>query len=95
MTGPPIVIPEELGISIDEIFHPVDPVQVPEISGVLSWLAQHDPEVLGAVAEVDRSLIWMTLELDPRERLHQSLQMGLTLDALADKVRQQAENRGT
>lgn len=93
MKAPPVVIPEELGVSIDEIFRPVDPARVPEISGVLSWLAQHDPDVLGAVAEVDRSLIWTTLELDPIERLHQSLQMGLTLDALADTVRQQAEDR--
>lgn len=93
MPAPPIVIPEELGISVDEIFHPVDPVRVPEISGVLSWLAQHDPDVFGAIADVDRSLIWTTLELDPRERLHQAIQMGLTLDALAEKLRQQTEER--
>lgn len=93
MPRPAIVIPEELGISVDEIFHPVDPARVPEISAVLSWLTEHDPDVLGAVAEVDRGLIWATMELDPRERLHQSLQLGLELDALADKVRQQAKDR--
>lgn len=85
----PLILPEELGVTIEQIFHPVDPAAVPEIAGVLDWLAKHDPDVLGAVAEVDRGLIWATMELTPRDRLHQGVQIGLDLDELAENLRQQ------
>lgn len=96
MSISPIILPEELGVTIDQIFHPVNPAAVPEIAAVLAWLAQHDPDVLGAVAEVDRGQIWATMELSPRDRLHQGIQIGLDLDELAQNLRKQrAEERAS
>lgn len=66
---PPIVIPSELGITAEEIFRPVDRAAVPELADLLDHLAAHDPDVLAAVADVDRSLIWSALEESPLQRL--------------------------
>jgi len=66
---PPVVLPAELGVTIDEIFRPIDRAAVPELERVIDQLADHDPDVLAAVADVDRSLIWSMLELSPLERL--------------------------
>jgi len=84
-----IILPEELGVTIEQIFHPVNPEAVPEIAAVLAWLAKNDPDVLGAVAEVDRGLIWATLELSPLDRLHQAIQIGLDLEEMAENLRKQ------
>lgn len=80
---------EETTTADEQMFRPVDPAAVPELGEVLAWLAQHDPDVLGAVAEFDRSLIWATMELAPRERLHQGIQIGLDLEEMAQNLRQQ------
>jgi hypothetical protein len=40
-----------------------------QLAAVLADLAVRDPDVLLAVAEVDRSLIRLTLELPPLERV--------------------------
>ena len=50
-----------------------------ELSAVLAALAAHDPDVLLAVAEVDRSLIRLTLELAPLERVRSSAASAATL----------------
>ena len=57
------------------------------IAGVRAYLAEHDPDVLAAVADVDRSLIWNMLELAPMERLHRAVQMAYELDAMAQSLR--------
>lgn len=80
---------EEPAVAGDEMFRPVNPAAVPELGGVLAWLAKHDPDILGAVAEFDRSLIWATMQLAPRERLHQGIQIGLDLEEMAKNLRQQ------
>jgi hypothetical protein len=88
-----IFLPEELGVRLDDIFRPVSPDTVPEIAGVLQHLAAHDSDVLAAVEDVDRSLILAALQLSPRERLHQALQIGLDLDEMAERLRQERAAR--
>ena len=63
------MLPAELGVSAEELFHEVDRVTVPELADLLAHLAAHDPDVLAAVGDVDRSLIWDALECSPLERL--------------------------
>ena len=57
------------------------------IAEVRAYLAEHDPDVLAAVADVDRGLIWNMLELSPMERLHRAIQMAYELDAMAQSLR--------
>ncbi len=58
MPRPAVVVPDTLCATEAEIFRPVDPALVPEIADVLAHMAKHDPDVLAAVADVDRSLLW-------------------------------------
>ena len=53
------------------------------IAQVRAFLAEHDPDVLAAVADVDRGLIGNMLELSPMERLHRAVQTAYELDAMA------------
>ena len=53
------------------------------IAAVRSFLGQHDPDVLAAVADVDTSLIRAMLELRPEQRLAKAFQMSRGLRALA------------
>lgn len=69
ITTPPIVLPEELGGRIEDVYRPLDRSLLPELSNLLAWLEMHDPEVLAGVADVDRTLIQMMLEQTPLERL--------------------------
>ena len=48
---------EEPAVAGDEMFRPVNPAAVPELGGVLAWLAQHDPDKLDALADFDSILI--------------------------------------
>lgn len=57
------------------------------IAGVRAYLAEHDPDVLAAVTDVDRSLIQNLLALEPMERLHRAVQMAYELEALAASFR--------
>lgn len=57
------------------------------LAAVRAYLAEHDPDVLAAVADVDRGLIWNMLELAPMERLHRAVQMAYELDNLASSLR--------
>jgi hypothetical protein len=66
---PPIVLPAELGVTVDDIFRPVDRSSVPELADLLDHLAAHDPDLLAAIADVDRSLIWSALDESPLRRL--------------------------
>lgn len=43
-------------------------------------LAEHDPDVLAAVDDVDRTLITSTLRLDPLERVRSSVETALFLE---------------
>lgn len=49
------------------------------LSAVLAELAERDPDVLLAVEEVDRSLIWLTLKLTPLERVRSAAASAETL----------------
>jgi hypothetical protein len=66
---PPVVLPPELGVIADDLFRELDRAAVPELAELLDDLTAHDPDVLAAVADIDRSLIWSLLELTPLERL--------------------------
>lgn len=57
------------------------------IAHVRAFLAEHDPDVLAAVADVDRSQIVDMLELSPMERLHRAVQLAYDLDAMAASLR--------
>jgi hypothetical protein len=50
-----------------------------QLTAVLTNLAAHDPDVLLAVAEVDRSLIRLTLKLAPLERVRSAAASAATL----------------
>mgnify|MGYP001179289314 CR=1 FL=1 len=75
MQKPPIVLPVELGVSIEDMFRPVDRAAVPELADLLDLLAEHHPLVLAAVADVDRSLIWAMQENAPLQNLDNCAQM--------------------
>lgn len=92
---PPVILPDELGLTIEDIYRPVNAVLVPEIAGVLAHLAEHDPDVLAAVADVDRGLILAALELEPMERLHRAVQMAQDYDELAMHLQAQRASRQT
>jgi len=66
----PIVLPAELGVTVEDIFRPVDRSAVPELVDLLDHLATHDPDLLAAIADVDRSLIWSALDELPLQRLN-------------------------
>jgi len=80
---PPIILPPELGVSLEEIFRAVDRDAVPELTPLLDYLAEHDPDVLAAVAEVDRSLIWSALAASPLELLHRCSENARGIQSLA------------
>ena len=75
MQKPPIVLPVELGVSIEDLFRPVDRAELPELADLLDLLAERYPLVLAAVADVDRSLIWAMQENAPLQNLDNCAQM--------------------
>ena len=86
MVPPPIVVPDEHCATAEQIFRPVDPALVPELAGVLAYLAEHDPDVLAAVADVDRSLIWTAMQMSPLDYLVQGAQFIEDLDSFRERV---------
>lgn len=66
---PPIVVPDEGFATPEMIFKHLDPAAMPEIADVLERLMEHHPDVLAAVGEVDRTLIWCAMERTPLENL--------------------------
>ena len=50
-----------------------------QLSSILADFAAHDPEVLLAAAEVDRSLIRLTLALPPLDRVRSAAAVAATL----------------
>jgi hypothetical protein len=50
-----------------------------KLADVLAELAERDPDVLLAVEEVDRSLIWLTLAMPPLERVRSAAASAATL----------------
>ena len=65
MPRPPVIAADPQLAPADRVFRAVDPAAVPEIAPVLVRLAANDPDVLLAVAVVDRSLIWAAMERSP------------------------------
>ena len=53
------------------------------IRETLAWLQEHDPDVLAAVEDVDRTLITLTLAQSPMERLRSAWGAAATLERLA------------
>ena len=66
---PPIVVPDADCAGADAIFRHVDPAAIPEVASALEWLMEHRPDVIAAVADVDRTLIWDAMERSPLENL--------------------------
>jgi hypothetical protein len=63
------------------------------VQSVRAYLARHDPDVLAAVEDVDRSLIQAELLRSPLERLVASVQQARLYDRLA--VSRKAAQGGT
>lgn len=53
------------------------------VQSVRSYLAEHDPDVLAAIEDVDRSLIQSELRRSPLERLVASVQQARFYERLA------------
>lgn len=83
---PPLVLPPELGVTVEDIFHPVDRAAVPELAPLLDYLAEHHPLVLAAVADVDRSLIWSMMESSPWEKLRENCRLIRSIELLQDAM---------
>ena len=66
---PPIVVPDEGCAGAEEVFRHLDPAAIPEVAQALDWLMANRPEVIAAVADVDRTLIWDALDRSPLENL--------------------------
>lgn len=60
------------------------------VTQVRAYLAEHDPDVLAAIEDVDRSLIQLELQRSPLERLVASVQQARFYERLAAS-RQAAE----
>ncbi len=58
-----------------------------------AWLAENDPDVLAAVADVDRSLIREALKQSPLERLAQSAAQARVYDRLRKRMRDKRASR--
>lgn len=86
MVPPPIVVPDEQFATAEQIFRPVDSALVPELAGVLAYLAAHDPDVLAAVADVDRSLIWAAMEQSPLDYLDEGARLIEDLDSFRERA---------
>ncbi|MFT5681994.1 MAG: hypothetical protein ACI8RZ_002912 [Myxococcota bacterium] len=63
------------------------------IARTRAWLAEHEPDVLAAVADVDRSLIQASLKQSPLERLAQSAAQARVYDRLRERMRQKHASR--
>lgn len=86
MALPPIIVPDERFATAEQIFRPVDPALVPELAGVLAFLAEREPDVLAAVADVDRSLIWAALEMSPLDYLVEGARLIEDLDSFRERA---------
>lgn len=86
MAPPPIVVPDEHFATAEQIFRPVDAALVPELVGVLAYLREHDPDVLAAVADVDRSLIWVAMEMGPLDYLDEGARLIEDLDNFRERA---------
>ena len=71
---PPLVTADPQGASVREVYQPVDLGLLAEIADVLDDLARNAPDVLAAVEDVDRTLIWEAMVEDPITRLARSAQ---------------------
>ena len=86
MAPPPIVVPDEQFATAEQIFRPVDAALVPELTEVLAYLRQHDPDVLAAVSDVDRSLIWAAMEMGPLDYLDEGARLIEDLDNFRERA---------
>lgn len=86
MAPPPIVVPDEQFATAEQIFRPVDAALVPELAGVLAYLSEHEPDVLAAVADVDRSLIWAAMEMSPLDYLDEGALLIEDLDNFRERA---------
>lgn len=62
----------------------MDPAAVPEIADALEHLIHHDPHLVAAVADVDRTLIWDAMEMGALDYLEAGARMISSLDGLAE-----------
>lgn len=78
---PPIVVPDAGCATPEMIFRYVNPAAVLEVADVLEWLMKHEPSVIAATADEDRTLLWDAMERTPLENLAVAGQMSRGLGA--------------
>lgn len=59
---------------------------MPELAGVLAYLTEHEPDVLAAVADVDRSLLWAAMEMGPLDYLDEGARLIEDLDNFRERA---------
>jgi hypothetical protein len=84
---PPIVVPDEGCAGAAEVFRHLNPAATPEVAEALEWLMTHRPEVIAAVADVDRTLIWDAMERTPLTNLQLAESLAQDEAALRDALR--------
>lgn len=84
---PPIVVPDAGCAGAEEVFRHLDPEAIPEVAPVLEWLMVHRPDVIAAVADVDRTLIWDAMERTPLANLQLAESLAQDENALRDTLR--------
>lgn len=84
---PPIVVPDADCAGADAIFRHVDPASIPEVATAMEWLMEHRPDVIAAVADVDRTLIWDAMERSPLDNLRLAESLACDEDDLRGALR--------
>jgi hypothetical protein len=84
---PPIVVPDAGCAGPEEVFRHVDPAIIPEVAPALEWLMVHRPDVIAAVADVDRTLIWDAMQRTPLTNLQLAESLAQDEDTLRDTLR--------
>jgi hypothetical protein len=85
---PPIVVFDEHCATAEQIYCHLDPAAVPELAPVLKWLMEHRPELIAAVGDVDRTLVWAAMARTPLENLAVAHSLQASEKALREALRQ-------
>ena len=90
---PPVVVHDASCADERLIFRPLDAAAVPEIAAVLARLREEDPDVIAAVADVDRSLLWAAMARSPIEHLNDCARAVESLTDFRDRAEAFADGK--
>ncbi|HMU41306.1 MAG TPA: hypothetical protein PKE31_20020 [Pseudomonadota bacterium] len=83
---PPMVVPDAGCAGGAEVFRHLDPAAIPEVAAALEWLMTNRCEVIAAVADVDRTLIWDAMDRTRLANLQVAESLVQDEDALRDAL---------